>query len=89
MGLAWQVAEPEALMDNTYAVAHELAANPIPSLVASKELLLASGHTTETRAAHDREQAAFADLLGAPANAEALRAFQEKREPDFGNIPGL
>ena len=89
MGLVWRVTEPDELMNDTYAVAVELAANPIPSLIATKELLLASGHSEEAMAAHERENAAYAGLLGAPANAEAIKAFQEKREPDFGNIPGL
>lgn len=89
MGLVWRVTEPDELMQETYAVAAELAANPIPSLVATKELLLASGHSIQAMAAHEREQAAFTGLLGAPANAEAIKAFQEKRDPDFGSIPGL
>jgi len=89
MGLVWRVSEPDFLMKETYEIAQEIAANPIPSLVATKSLLLASGRTTEVVAAHERENAAYADLLGAPANKEALSAFQEKREPEFEKIPGL
>ncbi|MFP6583597.1 MAG: enoyl-CoA hydratase-related protein [Candidatus Hydrogenedentota bacterium] len=89
MGLVWRVTDPDDLMSETYTVAAELAANPIPSLIATKELLLASGHSEEAMAAHERENTAYAGLLGAPANAEAIKAFQEKRDPDFGNIPGL
>ena len=37
----------------------------------------------EIRAARDRENAAFAELMGGPANLEALTAFAEGREPDF------
>ena len=29
----------------------------------------------------------FIDLMGGPANAEALAAFAEGREPDFTNLP--
>jgi enoyl-CoA hydratase/carnithine racemase len=89
MGLVWRVCEPDDLMKETYAVAQELAANPIPSLVATKDLLLAAGRPAQVTAAHERENEAFAGLLGAPANVEALNAFQEKREVDFGSIPGL
>lgn len=89
MGLVWRVCEPDQLMKETYEVAQELAANPIPSLVATKELMLAAGRATQTIAAHERENTAYASLLGAPANAEAVKAFFEKREPDFGKIPGL
>ncbi len=89
MGLVWRVCEPGQLMDEAYEVATEIAANPIPSLVATKELMLASGREAEAIAAHARESAAYAHLMGAPANAEAVKAFIEKREPDFGKIPGL
>lgn len=89
MGLVWRVCEPDLLMDDTYAVAQELAANPIPSLVATKELMLAAGRASQTIDAHERENTAYASLLGGPANEEALKAFMEKREPDFDNIPGL
>ena len=70
-------------------MARELAANPIPSLVATKELMLAAGRTTQAIAAHERENSAYASLLGAPANEEAVKAFLDKREPDFEKIPGL
>ncbi len=89
MGLVWRVCEPDRLMDETYAVARELAANPIPSLVATKELMLASGRSTQAIAAHERESTAYASLLGAPANEEAVKAFLDKRDPDFEKIPGL
>ncbi len=89
MGLAWQVTEPEAVLQETLAVAEELAMNPIPSLIATKRLMLDSGFREGAQQAHDREQEAYAYLMGAPANAEAFAAFREKREPDFRNIPGL
>ena len=44
MGFVWRVCEPDRLEAETMAVARELAANPIPSLVATKELMLAAGH---------------------------------------------
>lgn len=40
----------------------------------------------EIDAARQRENAAFARLMGAPANVEALRAFAEKRPPNFAGI---
>ena len=89
MGYVWRVCEPDSLMEETYEVAQELASNPILSLVATNELFLAAGRPVEAMAAHDREQAAYAELLGAPANSEAITAFLEKREPDFEKIPGL
>ena len=89
MGLVWRLYDPGELMKETYIVAGELAANPIPSLVATKELMLAAGRAAQTMAAHERENAAYDTLLGAPANAEAVKAFLEKREPAFDAMPGL
>ena len=37
--------------------------------------------------ARERENRAFADLMGGPANAEALSAFAEGRTPDFASLP--
>ncbi len=89
MGFVWRVCEPDRLEAETMAVARELAANPIPSLVATKELMLAAGHQEQALAAHRREVAAYTTLIGAPANREAVAAFKDKREPDFTAIAGL
>ncbi len=89
MGFVWKVCEPADLMAATMAVATEIAANPIPSLVATKELMAAAGRREQALAAHERELRAFDDLIGAPANVEAVAAFLEKREPNFTSIPGL
>lgn len=89
MGLVWRLTEPEDLMSETMVVAEELAANPIPSLIATKELLLGSGRPTEAWAAHQRETEAYGRLLGAPANTEAVAAFIEKRAPNFTRISDI
>ena len=89
MGLAWKVCAPESLMSDSMAVASELAANPIPSLVATKQLMLDAGRAEQALAAHKRELIAYRPLTGGPANSEAVAAFIEKREPDFGSIQGI
>jgi len=89
MGLVWRVCPAEALEAEALAVAREIAANPIPSLMATKRLMLQAGHTTAAIAAHEREVVEFSRLIGAPANREAVAAFLDKREPDFTSIPGL
>ena len=89
MGLAWRVTEPDALLPSAYEVAQELAANPIPSLVATKSLMQEAGRSREAWEAHGRENGAYAELMGAPANKEAFAAFREKRAPDFSKIPGI
>lgn len=85
MGLVWRVCEPTDLMDEAHRHAALLAARPISSLVAVKRTMtepLRDG----IRAARDRENA-FAELMGGPANLEALTAFAEGREPDFTTLP--
>ena len=89
MGYVWRVCAPEVLMDETRAVAEELAQNPIPSLVATKELMLAAGRRDGAIDAHRRELVAYRPLLRGPANREALAAFAERRDPDFASIPGI
>ncbi len=90
MGFVWRVCDPGTLVDETLAVASEIAANPIPSLIATKELMLNSTRRREDAiAAHRSELRAYGPLLGGPANREAVAAFLEKREPDFSSIPGL
>ena len=89
MGLVWRICTAEELLEESLTVADELAANPIPSLIATKELLLASGRAENAWAAHKREVRSYRDLMGAPANREAISAFTEKREANFTNIEGL
>lgn len=85
-GLAWKEVAPEILMQEAMELAERIAAMPVPSLVATKRLMLAS-RAEASRAARDREGPVFASMVGAPANREALAAFAQKREPDFTNLP--
>jgi enoyl-CoA hydratase/carnithine racemase len=78
MGLVWRVCEPDDLLVEARRHAEILAARPIPSLIAVKQTM-----TEPTRpgikAATERENAHFAELMGAAANADALAAFTDKR----------
>lgn len=85
MGLAFRVCAPEELLDVTLQHARVLAARPISSLVESKRVIVEPIRASIREARH-REDAGFAKLLGGPANQEALRAFAERREPDFATI---
>ena len=78
----------DELLDMTLAHAEVLASKPIDSLVESKRVVV-EPLLPAMRAARDREDEAFKLLLGSPANIEALRAFAEKREPDFAAIDAL
>lgn len=84
-GLAFRVTTPDDLLDVTLQHAKVLAAKPISSLVESKRVVV-EPIREQIRAARHREDAAFGKLLGGPANTEALRAFAERRDPDFATI---
>ena len=86
VGLVREVCEPEALLDVARRHAEVLAARPISSLVAVKRTVTAPLREG-IDAARERENAAFAELMGGPANTEALAAFAEGREPDFTALP--
>ncbi|MCW2775290.1 MAG: crotonase [Nocardioides sp.] len=86
IGLVWRVCEPADLLPEARRHAELLAARPISSLIAVKRTMtepLRAG----VAAARERENAAFAELMGGPANLEALTAFAEGREPDFTQLP--
>lgn len=85
MGLAWKVTAPEELLDITMQHARVLASKSISSLVESKRTIVAA-LKPQIDAARDRENAAFAYLMGRPANIEALTALAERRTPDFTAI---
>ena len=53
---------------------------------ATAHLFYTASWLDAVRAARLRENAAFARLVGAPANREALAAFREKRKPDFRGL---
>jgi enoyl-CoA hydratase/carnithine racemase len=85
-GLVWKVCEPDDLMPTARRHAELLAARPISSLKAVKNTMMAPLRA-EIAAARERENACFAELMGGPANLEALTAFAEGREPDFTGLP--
>lgn len=78
MGLVWKVCEPDELLAHAHRHAEILAARPIPSLIAVKQTL-AEPFRPGIKAATESENAQFARLMGAAANADALAAFTDKR----------
>jgi enoyl-CoA hydratase/carnithine racemase len=86
MGLVWKVCDPDDLLPTARRHAETLAARPISSLKAVKETMMAPLRA-EIAAARERENGCFAELMGGPANLEALTAFAEGREPDFTTLP--
>lgn len=83
-GLARRKVAHDRLLDETLELAGRIAAMPVASLVETKKLLLdARGDLTPLL---DREFDQFTAMVGAPANAEAIAAFREKRDPDFSAL---
>lgn len=74
MGLVFAVCEPDELLGEARRHAEVLASRPIPSLMAVKSAMVEPTRV-ETLAAVERENAFFAELLGAQANADALAEF--------------
>ncbi len=78
MGLVWKVCEPEDLLTEARRHAEVLAAKPISSLVAVKQAI-ADPARPDIAAARVREDAYFAEMMGAAANVAALAAFNDGR----------
>jgi enoyl-CoA hydratase/carnithine racemase len=77
MGLVWRVCDPEELLPEARRHAEVLAARPISSLMAVKHTMM-EPIRPEIAAASARENAHFAELMGAQANAAALADFNKR-----------
>ena len=86
-GIATARFPDDALLEATLAKAREIAQNPLSALRATKRTLKAV-HAAGIRAALEAEDAGMAAQAGSPENVEAVRAFLEKRAPDFRSLRG-
>lgn len=84
-GLALEVLPPDMLVPHAQARARTLAALPLASLQQTKQLLM-DPIREQLRESARNEDRGLAELVGGPANREALAAFMEKREPDFSGL---
>lgn len=74
MGLAWKLCAPDELLPTAYTYAEVIAEKPSASVIAVKRAMTAPLRE-QIAAARTHENAAFAELLGSAANADALSAF--------------
>ncbi len=81
-GIALRAFADEQLLPATLEKAREIARHPMGSLRATKRTLMAA-HAAAIRVAREAEDAGMAAQAGSPENIEAIRAFIEKRAPDF------
>ena len=77
MGLIWRICEPDELLVQARQHAEILASRPISSLMAVKHTMTEPVRP-EIAAATARENAHFAELMGAQANAAALADFNKR-----------
>ena len=84
-GLIWSVADDETLPGEAREIAGRLAAGPLHGQVAARRLV---DHAFEASfdAQLDAERDAQAHLVGGQEVEEAMRAFAERRPPDFAAI---
>jgi 2-(1,2-epoxy-1,2-dihydrophenyl)acetyl-CoA isomerase len=82
-GLVERVVEPERLLDEALALADEIASGPVDAVWMAKRLLHQNALEQDLRRVVTLEGMAIRELRALPGHAEAVRAFMEKREPDF------
>jgi enoyl-CoA hydratase/carnithine racemase len=85
IGLVSQVVPAEKLLETAAAAAARLAELPPESLRLTKRLMRAA-QAELVRRTIDEEGRIFRERLGSPEAKEALRAFLEKRKPDFSRF---
>lgn len=78
MGLVWRVCAPEELLPEARRHAEIIATQPISSLMAVKHTMM-EPIRPGIAAATERENAHFAELMGAQANAAALSEFSNRQ----------
>ena len=82
VGLVNRVVPPSEANALAQAQARKLAAKPMSSLIATKQLMK-GGQQKAVLERMGEEGTQFGRMLGEPAAREAMTAFMEKRKPDF------
>jgi enoyl-CoA hydratase len=82
IGLVQKVTEPENLLDETMNLARKIASNGSKALSKAKEVIR-KGAGMEFREAMRLEAEGFSSLFAYDVTREGMRAFLEKRKPDW------
>ena len=82
LGLAARAFPDDQVLAETMAKAHEISQWPVSALRGIKQTLQ-EAHRVGIEAARKIEDTRMMELAGSPENIEAVRAFMEKRAPDF------
>ncbi len=86
-GLVADVVPPEKLLDRSFEMVAQIARNPGNALAATRQLLIQNVHNDDIPAVQRSEGKALAELYRGWQHKEAIKAFFEKREPDFSQPP--
>ncbi len=81
-GIATRIYPDDKVLEEAKAKAQQMAQWPVTSLVEMKRMLK-SFHKENIAKAREAEAEGMAKLFGGPENQEAIKAFIEKRTPDF------
>jgi enoyl-CoA hydratase/carnithine racemase len=87
LGLVDRVVDDADVLEAAMADARLLAANPSPQLRMIKELLTANASEADLAAVQRRELSSLREAYATAEHREAVRAFLEKRPPDFQRAP--
>jgi len=83
IGLVNRVVPHEQLLDHAVETAAEIAFNPAESVAGIKRTVWANFTETDLNEVMKREVIEFNETMNRPHFKEAVRAFLEKRQPDF------
>jgi len=83
-GLVTRLVEDEDLRETAVALASELAKGPVRAMVRTRELVRGAGARTLEQQLDD-EARLITESAADPEGREGVRAFVEKRAPDFRN----
>lgn len=85
LGLTVAVTPVGEVVDRAVEVASKLADGPTAAYAATRRLLVAAA-ASDVAAAVEAERVAQGELGTSPAHLEGMRAFLEKRTPDFRGV---
>jgi enoyl-CoA hydratase/carnithine racemase len=83
-GLVGRLVEDDELREAAIALAHEIAAGPVRAMVRTRALVRQAAIRTLDEQLDDEAQL-IAESAADPEGREGVRAFMEKRAPDFRN----
>ena len=83
IGLVDKVVEPAELLPAAKAVAKAMGENPQAAVRMVKQLITANASESDLNVVQKREIEALSKLYTSPEHKEAIKAFLEKRQPNF------